>query len=326
LTELDEVRAQVSALAVTVPHRESTVRESVELKAAALDALNHRIAVVGEGGRILCVNYAWQQFAARPMSPAHAKADVGDDYLGCVNQGAMGEPGIALPASVGAGIRSVLRGDRPQYQCEYSVHSQGGPAWFLLVVTSLGGQGSGPAVVSHVEMRSRQQIETDAPSPDELRDPLTGLANRRLLRDRLTMALAQRPIDGRRTAMFVVGIEDLDVVGDDLGMTVVDEVLIEVVRRLQATVRPGDTIARIAAAQIAFVCNSVRGMTGVEAIRLRLSRVLAEPLRIAGHPAPVWIRTTIGAALDGVDGIEPDGLLHAADVDRYLHESESPRG
>jgi hypothetical protein len=32
----------------------------------------------------------------------------------------------------------------------------------------------------------------------------------------------------------------------------------------------------------------------------------------------VWIRTTIGAALDGVDGVEPDGLLLAADVARYV--------
>ncbi len=326
MTEIDDaVRADAAAAETIVSPSELAAREALALKAATLDALSHRVAVVDVDGRILSTNHAWRQFAVRPSTPAHAKVDVGADYLRAVGEGTLDEPGLALPATVGTGVRSVLRGDRAQYQCEYSLHGPGGPAWFMLVVTSLGSGGEGPAVVSHVDIRARRQIETDPSTSDDLRDALTGLANRTLLRDRLTMALAQRPIDGRRTAVFIVALEDLDVVADDLGPLVVDEVLIEVVRRVQSTVRPGDTIARIAAAQIAFVCSSVRGMSGVEAIRLRLARVLTDPVRIAGHPAPVWIRTTIGAALDGIDGIEPDGLLNAADVERYLHQGEIRR-
>jgi len=186
-----------------------------------------------------------------------------------------------------------------------------------MIVTSLHG-GAGAVVVSHVDIVARRQIDADPAPGDDLHDELTGLPGPTLLRDRLAMSLRQRPVDDRRTAVFLVGLEDLDAIAEDLGPLVVDEVMIEVVRRLQSTVRPGDTVARVSSAQFAFVCGAVRGESGVEAIRMRLRRVLGEPLRLAGHPAPVWIRTTIGAALDGVDGVEPDGLLRAADVARYV--------
>lgn len=309
MVEVDAVRFEATAAAA---------QGVAALKAAALDALHERVAVVDVDGQVLTVNHAWRQFAARPHTPAHARVAVGEDYLRAVDHGTLDEPGMALPTATAAGIRSVLVGDRPRFQCEYSLRSPGGPAWFLMVVTSLGAGGSGPVVVSHIDIVARRQIDANPARVGRLHDPLTGLPTRTLLRDRLAMSLAQRPVDDRRTAVFVVGLEDLPVIAEDLGALVVDEVLIEVVRRLQSTVRPGDTIARIGPAQIAFVCSSVRGAMGAQAIRMRLGQVLGEPLRITGYPAPVWIKTTIGVALDGVDGVEPDGLLRAADQARQL--------
>jgi diguanylate cyclase (GGDEF)-like protein len=287
------------------------------LKAAALDALHERVAVVDSDGRILTANAAWLRFSEQSGNPRHSRAVVADDYLHLVDHGALGEPGMALPNTAGAGIRSVLAGERPRYQCEYSLRAPGGPSWYLMVVTSLLG-GPGPAVVAHIDIVARRQVDSDQPARRTLHDELTGLPTGVLLRDRLAMSLAQRPVDDRRTAVFAVGLEDLQVIEADLGGTVVDEVFIEVIRRLQSTVRPGDTVARIGPDLLAFVCSGVRGPAGIEAIRMRLRRVLGEPFRIVGHPAPVWIRTTIGAALDGVDGVEPDGLLLAADVARYV--------
>lgn len=287
------------------------------LKAAALDALHERVAVVDTDGRVLATNTAWLQFADRTSSPPHCQVRVRGDYLQAVDQGALGELGATLPGTAGAGIRSVMAGELPRFQCEYSLRMPGGPAWFLMVVTSLHG-GCGAVVVAHIDIVSRRIVDSEPAPAANLHDELTGLPTGVLLRDRLAMSLAQRPVDDRRTAVFVVGLEDLQLIADDLGETVVDEVLIEVIRRLQSTVRPGDTVARIGAAQLAFVCSGVRGLPGVEAIRMRLRRILGEPFRIKGHPAPVWVKTSIGAALDGVDGVEPDGLLLAADVARYV--------
>ena len=313
MVDVDAMRAAATA---------SSAQAESELKAAALDALHERVAVIDVDGTVLTVNHAWRQFAARPQTPVHARVAVGADYLRAVDHGTLGESGMTLPVGIGAGMRAVIAGDRPRFECEYSLRGAEGPDWYLLVVTALSGSAAGPAVVTHIDIAARRQTDANPASGGNLHDPLTGLPGRTLLRDRLAMSLAQRPVDERRTAVFVVGLVDLQVIADDLGPFVVDEVLIEVVRRLQAAVRPGDTIARVGPAQIAFVCSSVRGPMGVQAIRMRLARVLGEPLRITGHPAPVWIRTTVGSALDGVDGVEPDGLLLAADEARQV---EAPR-
>lgn len=313
----DAEGALPGAGAVAAPPVPAAMPDTEALKAAAFDALHERVAVIDHDGTVMAVNRAWSQFAARPQTPVHARIAAGANYLHAVDYGALDQTGLALPATSGAGLRSVMSGERPRYQCEYSLRGPGGHAWYLMVVTSLRG-GAGAVVVSHIDIVARRQIDADPAAAGNLHDELTGLPTRTLLRDRLAMSLAQRPVDDRRTAVVVVGLEDLHVILNDLGSTVVDEVIIEVVRRLQATVRPGDTVARIGDAQLAFVCSGVRGLSGVEAIRMRLRRVLGEPLRIAGHPAPVWIRTTIGMALDGVDGVEPDGLLRAADVARLV--------
>lgn len=295
----------------------SCAPDGTTLKAAALDALHERVAVVDVDGIVLTSNSAWQQFATRLHAPMHARVAIGDDYLQAVDHGTLDEPGLALPVASAAGIRSVISGERPRFQCEYSLRSPGGPAWYLLVVTALRGS-PGAVVVSHIDIAARRQIEVDPTDSGQLHDELTGLPMRTLLRDRLAMSLAQRPLDDRRTAVVIVGLEDLHVILNDLGDLALDEVLIEVARRLQSTLRPGDTVARIGDAQLALVCGGVRGVSGVEAIRMRLRRILGEPLRIAGHPAPVWLKATIGAALDGLDGVEPDGLMRAADLARLV--------
>jgi GGDEF domain-containing protein len=289
----------------------------VALKVAALDALSARVAVVDVDGTVRTVNHAWRAFAVRPSMPPHARCKVGEDYLAALDSGSLERLGASLPGGTAAGVRSVLAGDRVRFDCEYTVRASGGPLRSMLVATSLGGAGFGPAVVAHVELSGARTSENQfVAAPTNLHDGLTGLPTRTLLRDRLVMALAQRPIDDRRTAVFVVGFDDVDVVAADLGAAVAADVMVQMVARMQACVRPGDTIARIAANKFAFVFSAVRGEMGVQAIRMRLGRVLAEPVRASGHVAPIWVKSTLGSALDGVEGNDPDGLLAAADKAR----------
>jgi diguanylate cyclase (GGDEF)-like protein len=286
------------------------------LKVAALDALSARVAVVDVDGTVLTVNHAWRAFAFRASMPPHVRCKVGDNYLDVVDAATSQQLGSVLPGGTAAGLRSVLGGDRVRFDCEYEVHAAGGPVRFMLVATSLGGAGFGPAVIAHVELPARTTENAFVATPSTLHDGLTGLPTRTLLRDRLVMALAQRPIDNRRTAVFIVGFDEVDVVAADLGVPVADEVMVQMAARMQACIRPGDTIARIAANRFAFVFSAVRGEMGVQAIRMRLGRVLAEPVRVSGHAAPIWVRSTLGSALDGVEGSDPDALLGAAESAR----------
>ena len=76
-----------------------------------------------------------------------------------------------------------------------------------------------------------------------LHDPLTGLANRTLMQDRLEHALADRRV--RRHAVLLLDLDDFKVVNDEAGHEAGDAVLTAVARRLETRVRPADTVARL---------------------------------------------------------------------------------
>nr|WP_242476973.1 PAS domain-containing protein [Halochromatium glycolicum] len=68
-------------------------------------------------------------------------------------------------------------------------------------------------------------------------DPLTGLANRRLLEERLAVALAQAKRQGSRLAVLVLDLDHFKEINDALGHAVGDALLVEVARRMRSTVR-----------------------------------------------------------------------------------------
>src|SRR3954453_7463861 len=75
-----------------------------------------------------------------------------------------------------------------------------------------------------------------------LHDPLTGLANRALMHDRLEHSLSTR--EARRHAVLLLDLDDFKAVNDEFGHGAGDAVLVEVGHRLEACVRPVDTVAR----------------------------------------------------------------------------------
>jgi diguanylate cyclase (GGDEF)-like protein len=145
-------------------------------------------------------------------------------------------------------------------------------------------------------------------------DPLTGLPNRTLLRDRLEHALAKRG-PGSAGLLFV-DLDNFKDVNDAYGHAAGDTVLVEVARRLCTTVRPADTVARLGGDEFVVVCEDV-DREAVVALGQRLQEAMEEPVR-AGD-AEQRLTASIGCALGGHD---PDQLLAAADAAAY----EAKRG
>jgi diguanylate cyclase (GGDEF)-like protein len=140
---------------------------------------------------------------------------------------------------------------------------------------------------------------------------LTGLANRTLLRDRLEHALARSERDRGDTAVLFVDLDNFKQVNDAHGHAAGDATLLELGRRLQTAVRPGDTIARIGGDEFVAVCEHVDEDSAL-AVAHRLLEAIRQPFDAAGTQHE--LSASIGVALGHTD---PDVLLAHADAATY---------
>jgi diguanylate cyclase (GGDEF)-like protein/PAS domain S-box-containing protein len=146
---------------------------------------------------------------------------------------------------------------------------------------------------------------------DAVHDPLTGLANRTLLRDRLEQALARSRRKGGASGLLFVDLDNFKQVNDEYGHPTGDAVLVELGKRLQKAVRPSDTVARLGGDEFVVVCEELDEQTAV-ALGRRLHQALEQPLVIDGIEHR--LSASIGIALGQTD---PDGLLGNADAAVY---------
>ena len=143
-------------------------------------------------------------------------------------------------------------------------------------------------------------------------DVLTGLPNRALVLDRLDHALARRR-RARHAGVLFVDLDRFKVVNDTLGHSIGDEVLMRVGERLLASVRPGDTVGRLAGDEFVVVCEDV-SIDEVLHIAGRVARAIEVPL-------PLYGRDTVITASIGVahveSGARAEDVLRDADVAMY---------
>jgi diguanylate cyclase (GGDEF)-like protein/PAS domain S-box-containing protein len=157
-----------------------------------------------------------------------------------------------------------------------------------------------------VRLRSEERMRHEA-----LHDPLTGLANRTLLRDRLDHALARTAREGTPTGVLFIDLDEFKRVNDRFGHAAGDAVLAEIGQRLRAAVRPVDTVARLGGDEFVVVCEAVDADTAL-ALGKRLDAAIRRPLDVAG--AGHGLTASIGIALGSDDA---DSLLAAADAAVY---------
>jgi PAS domain S-box-containing protein/diguanylate cyclase (GGDEF)-like protein/excisionase family DNA binding protein len=145
---------------------------------------------------------------------------------------------------------------------------------------------------------------------EALRDATTGLPNRVLLLDRVEQALARGEHSGR-IAVIDVAVDRLDSIRESLGHDAVEDVLRTIANRLRATMRPGDTLARVTDDDFALVCE--RLSDGGEAISLaaRIVAAVAEPICV--DEQELSLTASAGIAFAG-PGASPPSLMRNASV------------
>lgn len=144
-------------------------------------------------------------------------------------------------------------------------------------------------------------------------DPLTGLANRVLLADRLDHALSRRSRHGD-IAVLAMDLDRFKIVNDTLGHAAGDHLLRVVSQRLSATLRPEDTVARIGGDEFVVLLEDLDDPAEATAVAERIAVALSEPVQLSAAEATVAV--SVGIALAGT-GDTSQSLLRNADMAMY---------
>ena len=164
------------------------------------------------------------------------------------------------------------------------------------------------------DVTQRRAAEAGAAEAARL-DPLTGLPNRLLLQERLSVALAEAGRTGQGCAVILIDLDRFKPVNDTLGHPIGDALLEKVSDRLRSAVRAGDTVARIGGDEFVVLQTGIRDAAEVRALASRLVDLIGRTYMIDGHL--LTIGASVGVALAPGDGTTAEILLKNADLALY---------
>lgn len=145
-------------------------------------------------------------------------------------------------------------------------------------------------------------------------DPLTGLANRALLMERASLALAMAQRRREEAAVLFLDLDRFKEVNDTLGHAAGDALLVEAARRLASLIRETDTVSRLGGDEFILLLIGV-GQEGAQEVSEKVLTVMREPFSVEGRA--LALSTSIGIALYPRDGGDMGDLLKNADIALY---------
>jgi diguanylate cyclase (GGDEF)-like protein/PAS domain S-box-containing protein len=148
-------------------------------------------------------------------------------------------------------------------------------------------------------------------------DPLTGLANRSLLRERISAAIALAEKSSESVALLLLDLDRFKAVNDLHGHPMGDQVLVRVAARLRAAARGAEIIARLGGDEFVILLTAEAGAEAARAAEVaqRVIASLTEPFEVGA--SFLQINTSIGVSLYPQHGADADELLKNADTALY---------
>ncbi len=192
----------------------------------------------------------------------------------------------------------------------------GTPVWVLENATLVEGpDGAGSLIEGTViditdRKRAEEQVKHLA-----FHDALTGLPNRLLLNDRLTIALAQSHRSRQKLAILYLDIDRFKVINDSLGHTIGDELLRRVAERLRACVREGDTVARLGGDEFVILVSRISSDGDAATVAQKILAAVRLPFGV--EQRDYFLTTSVGVSLYPNDGVDGETLLQNADTAMY---------
>ena len=147
-------------------------------------------------------------------------------------------------------------------------------------------------------------------------DTLTGLPNRRMLRERLEHEIKKSRRDGRQLAILFIDLDHFKEVNDTLGHNNGDLLLIEAARRIRECVRESDTVARMGGDEFTVILTELPDANSMERILQKLLLAMEDVFQLGDEL--VFVSASIGITMYPLDGTEIEDLFKNADQALYV--------
>jgi len=214
-------------------------------------------------------------------------------------------------------FNQLMRAEIDRYDMDKRFIAKNGKTIYTHLTVSCQRNASGNvdyAIASLDDITARKKAEEEIKNL-AMFDPLTGLANRRLLTQHMehTLALAHRT--GELAVVCMVDLDGFKQVNDQMGHKTGDLLLIEVAKRLQINLRQTDTASRFGGDEFALLLGGFKLIDECEQSLKRIVASLAVPYQVNGQIAHV--SGSVGATIFPNDAGTPDLLLRHADQSMY---------
>ncbi|MDA8189379.1 MAG: PAS domain S-box protein [Dehalococcoidales bacterium] len=182
----------------------------------------------------------------------------------------------------------------------------------------------GPAVVAFfTDITERKQAE-ETIKRLAYHDALTGLPNRTVFSDRLSVALAHARRNNDKLAVMMLDLDEFKQINDTLGHNVGDQLLKGVGERLVSLLRKSDTVARMGGDEFMLLLPELSLAEEADEIAERILEALREPYALDGRESP--ITTSIGIAIFPDDAEDANALMVCADSSMYRAKERGRNG
>ena len=204
-------------------------------------------------------------------------------------------------------------------------HRDGGTRQFEMLMTSLlHDEHVGGIVLNSRDVSERKAFEEQL-AHQAFHDGVTGLANRALFTERVRHALARSRREKGGLAVIFLDLDDFKTINDSLGHAAGDEVLQEVARRLDQSIRGADTAARFGGDEFAVLLEDVANSQEAADAAERILDALALPV-VAGHKE-LALRGSLGISVaEHGSTAEADDMIRDADAAMYIAKRDGKGG